>query len=235
MAKVTKEKAAPTKQTNSTNKLTGNNKRISPGKKRKPATTKAPKAAGAKTANTKAAPITPSTKLTPPLNHYPTFLLAHQLPNFNDTINKAKKSPYLYSAEKSKTEKLLVSLFLHQYKTWYKHHFASIENPNPIPKPIGPFTLITEYSYSSNFDHDNICFAKKYILDALQLANIIPNDNHSFISSSIDITSVRKKGGKGSSDVGGSSDIDNLPNHQDFITIHLVPQLDHLSILKLIQ
>lgn len=178
----------------------------------------------AKVTKEKAAPrhTTPSTKLTPPLNHYPTFLLAHQLPNFNDTINKAKKSPYLYSAEKAKTEKLLVSLFLYQYKTWYKHHFASIENPNPIPKPIGPFTLITEYSYSSNFDHDNISFAKKYILDALQLANIIPNDNHSFISSSIDITSVRKKGGKGSSDVG------DLPNHQDFITIHLVPQLDHL-------
>ncbi len=210
----------PQKQTNSTNKLTGNNKRISPGKKRKPVA----KAAGTKTttkstANTKAAPITPSTKLTAPLNHYPTFLLAHQLPNFNDTINKAKKSPYLYSAEKAKTEKLLVSLFLYQYKTWYKHHFSSIENPSPIPKPIGPFTLITEYSYSSNFDHDNISFAKKYILDALQLANIIPNDNHSFISSSIDITSVRKKG-----KVGG--DIDNIPG--DFITIHLVPQLDNL-------
>lgn len=177
----------------------------------------------AKVTKEKAAPrhTTPSTKLTPPLNHYPTFLLAHQLPNFNDTINKAKKSPYLYSAEKAKTEKLLVSLFLYQYKTWYKHHFASLENPSPIPKPIGPFTLITEYSYSSNFDHDNISFAKKYILDALQLANIIPNDNHSFISSSIDITSVKKK--------------DKDSNFADLITIHLVPQLDHQSILKLIQ
>lgn len=227
MAKVTKEKAAPTKQTNSTNKLTGNNKRISPGKKKKPNPTKA---ANTKT-TTKSTPITPSLKLTAPLNHYPTFLLAHQLPNFNDTINKAKKSPYLYSAEKAKTEKLLVSLFLYQYKTWYKHHFASIENPSPIPKPIGPFTLITEYSYSSNFDHDNISFAKKYILDALQLANIIPNDNHSFISSSIDITSVRKKitGRIGPGDIPVESPTG------DFITIHLVPQLDHQSILNLIK
>ena len=239
MAKVTKEKAeakaksAP-KQTNSTNKLTGNNKRISPGKKKKPvpkkpaaktSTTKTTKAAGDKTANPK---TIPSTKLTPPITHYPIFLLAHQLPNFNDTINKAKKSPYLYSAEKAKTEKLLVSLFLYQYKTWYKHHFSSLENPSPIPKPIGPFTLVTEYQYSSNFDHDNITFAKKYILDALQLANIIPNDNHSYISSSIDITSVRKRGAR-------NAGAGNLTNHQDFITIHLVPQLDHLSILKLIQ
>lgn len=210
-----KTKNSPTA---STNKLTGNNKRItpiSPGKKRKPtsakpATTK-PKAASPKATYNEA----PSTKLSPPITHYPIFLLAHQLPSFNETINKAKKSPYLYSSEKQKTENILVSIFLHQYKNWYKSQFASIENPNPIPTPLKTrFTLIVKYQYSSNFDHDNIAFAKKYILDALQTANIIPNDNHSYISTGFDQT-IFEKG-----------------NSSNFVTISLVPENEILSLLN---
>lgn len=246
MAKVNKSpiasKVKPTTNTPtaSTNKLTGANKRISPGKKRKPANTKAtstkpanstskPTKTSTKAATSKVATNPISTKLTPPITHYPIFLLAHQLPNFNDTINKAKKSPYLYSSEKQKTEKLLVSLFLHQYKTWYKAQKNSDENPTisylTIPKPITQkITLLTIYHYSSNFDHDNISFAKKYILDALQLANIIQNDDHSIISSSIDITSVKKKGKVGAGDI--------PQPHQNFITVHLVPENEILSIIN---
>ena len=227
-----KTKNSPTA---STNKLTGNNKRItpiSPGKKRKPTSTKpTTKPTSAKPATTKPKPASPNpiqTKLTPPITHYPIFLLAHQLPNFNDTINKAKKSPYLYSSEKQKTEKLLVSLFLHQYKNWYKSQFA-IDQTIVIPKPITQkITLLTIYHYTSNFDHDNISFAKKYILDALQLANIIPNDDHSIISSSIDITSVKKKGKVGAGDIPS----DFCYPHQNFITVHLVPENEILSIIN---
>lgn len=197
----------PQKQTNSTNKLTGNNKRISPGKKRKPVA----KAAVAKTANTKS---TPSLKLTAPIKHYPIFLLAHQLPNFNDTIEKAKKSPFKYQSEKRKTEQILVSIFMYQYKLWYKSQFSSIENPNPIPMPLKTkFTLVVKYQYSSNFDFDNAAFARKYILDALQTSNIIPNDNQSHISNGFDQISYKKGGG-------------------DFVTISLVPEEEILSLMN---
>lgn len=211
MAKVTKEKAAPTKQTNSTNRLTGNNKRIqakpiSPGKKRATTKTTSPKAATTKTAST--------TKLTPPLKHYPVFLLAHQLPNFNETIAKAKQSPFKYQSEKKKTEQLLVSLFLYQYKTWYKATYGTTENPSPIPKPLKTkFTLVVKYQYSSNFDFDNSAFARKYILDALQTANIIPNDNQSHISNGFDQVSYKKDQG-------------------NFVTISLVPEEEILSLMN---
>lgn len=202
-------KTAP-KQTNSTNKLTGNNKRISPGKK-KPATTKPStktKAASTKTTHTT------STKLTPPLKHYPTFLLAHQLPNFNETIAKAKQSPFKYQSEKKKTEQTLVSLFLYQYKTWYKATYGTTENPSPIPKPLKTkFTLVVKYQYSSNFDFDNSAFARKYILDALQTANIIPNDNQSHISNGFDQVSYKKDQG-------------------DFVTISLVPEEEILLLMN---
>lgn len=204
-------KTAP-KQTNSTNKLTGNNKRIqakpiSPGKK-KPVAKATTKAATTKT------PKPTSAKLTPPLKHYPVFLLAHQLPNYNETIAKAKQSPFKYQSEKKKTEQLLVSLFLYQYKTWYKATYGTTENPSPIPKPLKTrFTLVVKYQYSSNFDFDNSAFARKYILDALQTANIIPNDNQSHISNGFDQVSYKKDCG-------------------NFVTISLVPEEEILSLMN---
>lgn len=164
----------------------------------------------AKVTKEKAAP----TKLTPPLKHYPTFLLAHQLPNFNETIAKAKQSPFKYQSEKKKTEQTLVSLFLYQYKTWYKATYGTTENPSPIPKPLKTrFTLVVKYQYSSNFDFDNSAFARKYILDALQTANIIPNDNQSHISNGFDQVSYKK-------------------NQGDFVTISLVPEEEILSLMN---
>lgn len=48
-----------------------------------------------------------------------------------------------------------------------------------INKPV--FVSFTWYEGTKRRDKDNVAFAKKFILDALQEANILPNDNNDYI------------------------------------------------------
>lgn len=46
----------------------------------------------------------------------------------------------------------------------------------------GPCVLTFNWCHSSKHDPDNICFAKKYILDGLVKSGKLPNDNQKYIA-----------------------------------------------------
>lgn len=54
----------------------------------------------------------------------------------------------------------------------------SLDGAKPITKPC----LITfNWLYSSRADFDNIRFAAKYVLDGMQKAGVLPNDNQKWV------------------------------------------------------
>ena len=49
------------------------------------------------------------------------------------------------------------------------------------PKIVNPCTIAFHWFISSNHDFDNIAFAKKYVLDGMVKAEILPNDNQKWV------------------------------------------------------
>lgn len=61
------------------------------------------------------------------------------------------------------------------------------------PKITKPCFVTFHWFYSSRHDYDNIAFAKKYALDGMIKAGILPNDNQSWVLGfSDDFTKVEK-------------------------------------------
>lgn len=55
---------------------------------------------------------------------------------------------------------------------------GQLEGKKPITRPC----IITFYwFYSSRHDFDNIAFGKKYVLDGMQKAGVLPNDNQKWV------------------------------------------------------
>lgn len=50
----------------------------------------------------------------------------------------------------------------------------------------GKVDLLFEWHSSTRHDPDNVAFAKKFILDGLQLAGVLENDNRKFIGTMVD-------------------------------------------------
>jgi prophage lp2 protein 24 len=50
----------------------------------------------------------------------------------------------------------------------------------------GKADLLFEWHSSTRHDPDNVAFAKKFILDGLQLAGVLKNDNRKFIGTMVD-------------------------------------------------
>lgn len=46
---------------------------------------------------------------------------------------------------------------------------------------------------TDNYDHDNVCFAKKYVLDGMVKSGLIPDDRAKYVGDFIDIFSVDPK------------------------------------------
>ena len=100
------------------------------------------------------------------------FEIKQRLPSFNDYIKACRTNKYAGAKMKEKIE----------YDIWI--YILQQLNGIKIEKPV--FVTFTWVEENGKRDLDNICFAKKFILDALQKANVIKNDNHKHVSGFID-------------------------------------------------
>lgn len=94
------------------------------------------------------------------------IIIKGQLPDLNTEINELKKHWAIYAKHK-------------KYWTQYIAMEIKRQKIGQIKPPIAPkFTWFTK---NERMDCDNISFAKKYILDGLVLAEIIPNDSRKYV------------------------------------------------------
>lgn len=96
------------------------------------------------------------------------FVITSKLPTLNEYSNAERANRFKAAKLKKDTEELI---------GW--HIIQS--GIKPIKEPI---MLIIHWQVPKNcrFDPDNIVFAKKFILDALQKMGIIQNDNKRFVN-----------------------------------------------------
>ncbi len=102
-----------------------------------------------------------------------------QIIGFNKVIEHSKNHYTSYNNCKKKFSKL-IQLAL---------------EPQKQQKISKKSVFLFKYQYQNNLDHDNITWAKKIILDTLsaQPKGILPNDNHKYINTSFDFTSIDKQ------------------------------------------
>lgn len=92
-----------------------------------------------------------------------------KLPSLNDYINACRNNRYAGAKLKKEVEDVIM---------WYLNSMPRYEQPIKIH-----FTWVEG---NKKRDFDNICFAKKFILDAMQKCGKIPNDNHKYVRSFTD-------------------------------------------------
>ena len=88
-----------------------------------------------------------------------------RLPSLNEYIDEINKNKYNGNRHKQGIEDDIL-WFLKKVKT-------------KISRPVR--LKFTWYEQTYKRDKDNVAFAKKYILDALQKSEILPNDNNQYI------------------------------------------------------
>lgn len=89
-----------------------------------------------------------------------TYYIDHEFTTLNDYINAERRNKYV-AAKIKKNETELV--------------YYSMLNKPKAPTPC--CITITWHTKNKRKDADNIAFAKKFILDGMVKAGIIPNDN----------------------------------------------------------
>ena len=100
------------------------------------------------------------------------FEIEKRLMGLNDYTKYNRANKYL-GAKAKKTEQA--------YIIWcIKEQLGNLVIDNPV---IGHFTWIEE---NKRRDLDNICFAKKFILDALVEAKVLKNDNRKMVTNFTD-------------------------------------------------
>ena len=95
------------------------------------------------------------------------FEINKRLPSYNEYSNANRKNRYAGAKMKKEIEIEIWAYILGQLK--------QIKITNPI------FITFTWIEENKKRDLDNICFAKKFILDALQKSGVIENDNISHV------------------------------------------------------
>ena len=104
------------------------------------------------------------------------YIIDMKLPSLNDYIKVCRANKFNANRYKAKLEQE-IGLFLVKMPKWnnpIKIHFHWIEG-------------------NKKRDLDNICFAKKFILDALVKANIIKNDTQNYVIGFTDTFLYKKK------------------------------------------
>lgn len=91
------------------------------------------------------------------------FEIKERLPSYNEYQNVNRKNKYAGATMKKNTELEIWGYILKELK--------GIK----IKKPV--FITFTWIEENKKRDLDNVCFAKKFILDALQKSGVIENDN----------------------------------------------------------
>lgn len=100
------------------------------------------------------------------------FEIKEKLPGLNEYTKACRTNRYAGAKMKQEIETIIM-----YYLCGFKDR--------PIRKPV--FITFTWIEENGKRDLDNICFAKKFILDALVKVNILENDNKSHISGFKDI------------------------------------------------
>lgn len=96
------------------------------------------------------------------------FEIKERLPSFNEYIKSCRTNRYAGATMKKNIEMEIWGYILNKLK-----HIK-------IAKPV--FITFTWVEENKKRDLDNICFAKKFILDALQKAGVIENDNRRHVT-----------------------------------------------------
>lgn len=99
-----------------------------------------------------------------------------KLPSLNEYIASINKNRYKGNSLKKDTQNDIL---------WFLTPKVKITVPVDI--------IFIWHEKDKRRDKDNVCFAKKFILDALQIAGILPNDNNRCINSLKDIFVYDKK------------------------------------------
>lgn len=100
------------------------------------------------------------------------FEINQRLPSFNDYIKDCRANKYKGAKMKQQIEYEIWLYIMQQMKAVH------------IEKPV--FITFTWVEENGRRDLDNICFAKKFILDALQKAGVLENDNRKHVTGFID-------------------------------------------------
>lgn len=107
------------------------------------------------------------------------FEINKRLLGYNEYNNLNRKNRYAGNTAKKQEEEYIYYCIKQQLK--------DVEIKNPI------FIKFTWVEENGKRDLDNICFAKKFILDAMQKANLIENDNHAHVKGFIDCFEYAEK------------------------------------------
>lgn len=100
------------------------------------------------------------------------FEISERLPGLNEYTRLNRQNRYVGAKLKKDTEDRIYYYILKQLRGIH------------ITKPVHiTFTWVEE---NGKRDLDNICFAKKFILDALVKANILKNDNKEYVLGFVD-------------------------------------------------
>ena len=98
------------------------------------------------------------------------FVVDDKLPSLNDYINVCRRNKYNGAKFKKDVEKLILI---------YIRNATVKKILTPTDKPV--IVHFEWHEKTKRRDPDNIASAKKYILDAMQKAGIIPNDNRKYV------------------------------------------------------
>lgn len=93
------------------------------------------------------------------------FTIPYRLPGLNEYTRENRRNKYGGSKVKQETEEGIMWI-LKSVKT-------------QIDKPVR--IKFTWYEQTKRRDKDNVAFAKKFILDALQKSGILKNDNNQYV------------------------------------------------------
>lgn len=107
------------------------------------------------------------------------FEINERLPSFNDYTKACRSNKYIGAKMKENIEQKISYYIIQQLK--------GIK----IKKPV--FIRFTWIEENKKRDLDNICFGKKFILDALQKTKTIENDNQKHIKGFIDKFEIADK------------------------------------------
>ena len=93
-----------------------------------------------------------------------TVEIPFRLPSLNEYINVCRSNKFAAAKHKSEIENKII---------WFLKRLPKCENP--------VFVKFVWYEQTKKRDKDNVAFAKKYILDAMQKCGVLKNDNNNFI------------------------------------------------------
>lgn len=98
------------------------------------------------------------------------YHISGKLPGANDYINACRRNRYAGAKLKEDTERLIC---------------MQICDRKPVDRAVR--LRFTWHEGNRRRDKDNVAFAKKFILDALQKCGVLPNDNNLYIEGFEDV------------------------------------------------